>query len=137
MGSELGKLASTVLYRMVTGAGFSKENSDQAEMMKKAEEGSLILTAKLLFADALGPYRVSASWLFEKQGTDIINRYDELLERFLQKHEERAKTEGKTSENKDLMDILLEVYHDEKVDFKITKHNIKDFLLVQEINFDL
>ncbi|KAJ0038482.1 hypothetical protein Pint_24057 [Pistacia integerrima] len=27
------------------------------------------------------------------------------------------------------MDILLEVYHDDKVDYKITKHNIKAFLL--------
>ncbi|KAJ0039244.1 hypothetical protein Pint_24045 [Pistacia integerrima] len=27
------------------------------------------------------------------------------------------------------MDILLAVYHDDKVDFQITKHNIKAFLL--------
>ncbi|XP_031284221.1 cytochrome P450 705A5-like [Pistacia vera] len=47
----------------------------------------------------------------------------------LEEHELRANGDGDRSENRDLMDILLEVYHDEKSEFKITKTNIKAFLL--------
>lgn len=129
LGSEIGKLASSVLLRMVTGSGFSEENSE-AEMMKDMVEESLVLTAKFLFAEALGPLKVFASWLFEKRGRDIITKYDELLERYLEEHEVRSKRDGDRSENRDLMEILLQVYHDEKAELKITKTNIKAFLLV-------
>ncbi|KAJ0038484.1 hypothetical protein Pint_24059 [Pistacia integerrima] len=129
LGSELGKLASSVLMRMVTGAGFSEENSE-ADMMKEWVVESLGLTGKFFFARALGPFKILASWLFEKRGRDIIKRCDDLLEKYLEEHEVRANGDGDRSENRDLMDILLEVYHDEKSEFKITKTNIKAFLLV-------
>ncbi|KAJ0095545.1 hypothetical protein Patl1_17317 [Pistacia atlantica] len=90
---------------------------------------SLVLTAKLLVTKALGPFKILASWLFEKRAREIIKWYDELLEKYLEEHEARANGDGDRSENRDLMDILLEVYHDEKSEFKITKTNIKAFLL--------
>ncbi|KAJ0037688.1 hypothetical protein Pint_24065 [Pistacia integerrima] len=90
---------------------------------------SLVLTIKLLVAAALGPFKILASWLFEKRAREIIKWYDELLEKYLEEHEARANGDGDRSENRDLMDILLEVYHDEKSEFKITKTNIKAFLL--------
>ncbi|KAJ0037690.1 hypothetical protein Pint_24067 [Pistacia integerrima] len=101
VGSELGKFASSALMRMVTGAGFSEENCEA------------------------GPFKILASWLFGKRGREIIRSYDEYLE----EHEVRANGDGDRTENRDLMDILLEVYHDEKSEFKITKTNIKAFLL--------
>ncbi|KAJ0038479.1 hypothetical protein Pint_24052 [Pistacia integerrima] len=129
VGSELGKLASKVLMRMVTGAGFSEENCE-ADMMKEMAEESLVLVAKFLLANALGPFKILAYWLLQKRGRELIKWYDELLEKYLEEHEVRANGDGDRSENRDLMDILLEVYHDEKSEFKITKTNIKAFLLV-------
>ncbi|KAJ0095975.1 hypothetical protein Patl1_17246 [Pistacia atlantica] len=127
--TELGKLASKVLMRMVTGAGFSEENCE-ADMMKEMAEESLVLVAKFLLANALGPFKILAYWLLQKRGRELTKWYDELLEKYLEEHEVRANGDGDRSENRDLMDILLEVYHDEKSEFKITKTNIKAFLLV-------
>ncbi|KAJ6409255.1 hypothetical protein OIU84_008867 [Salix udensis] len=44
-------------------------------------------------------------------------------------HEEKAKREGPTMEKKDLMDILLEVYHDENAEIRITRKQMKNFFL--------
>ncbi|XP_031254881.1 cytochrome P450 705A12-like [Pistacia vera] len=128
VGSELGKIASSVLMRMVTGAEFSEENCE-ADMMKEMVEESLVLLVKFLFAESLGPFKILAYWLLQKRGRELTKWYDELLEKYLEEHEVRANGDGDRSENRDLMDILLEVYHDEKSEFKITKTNIKAFLL--------
>ncbi|XP_031284222.1 cytochrome P450 705A5-like [Pistacia vera] len=126
--SELGKLERTILFRIVTGTGISEENRE-AEMMKNMVEESVSPNTKFLFADALGPCRIFPSWLFEKQAKDIIKKYNKILERILEEHKERAKKDEERSENKNLMDILLEVYHDDKLEFKISRTNIKAFIL--------
>jgi hypothetical protein len=56
--------------------------------------------------------------------------YDEILERKLKQHEES----GERDENhKDLMDILLKVYQDDKAEVKITRIHIKALLLVSHV----
>ena len=53
---------------------------------------------------------------------------DEILERVLKQHEKNPK-----KENEDLVDILLKVYQDDKIEFKITRTHIKAFLLVSNV----
>lgn len=128
--SELGKLAGTVLFRIVTGTGISEENSEAEMMMKNLVQESVMLTAMFSFADALGSCRILASWLFEKQAKDIIKKYDEILERILEEHIHRATKDEEGSENNSLMGILMEIYQDDKLEFQISRTNIKAFILV-------
>ncbi|GMY22354.1 cytochrome p450 [Fagus crenata] len=80
----------------------------------------------MCFGDALGPLKRLAFWLYGRQAMDLTMRYDEILERKLKQREES----GKRDENyKDLMDILLKVYQDDKAEVKITRIHIKALLL--------
>ena len=69
--------------------------------------------------------------MFGKQALDLTRRYDELLERVLKDHEVRRSKNGGEREDKDLMDILLDVCHDEKAEVKITRTHIKAFFVVK------
>ena len=48
----------------------------------------------------------------------------------LVEQEEKAKRGDTHMENKDLMDILLEVYHDKNAEMRITRKQMKTFFLV-------
>ncbi|CAL8086089.1 unnamed protein product [Prunus armeniaca] len=60
---------------------------------------------------------------------DVTMGYDKLLEGMLKQHEERAEREGWDREDKDLMDILLKAYQDDKAEVKISRTHVKAFLL--------
>ncbi|CAL8134953.1 unnamed protein product [Prunus armeniaca] len=47
----------------------------------------------------------------------------------VKQHEERAEREGWDREDKDLMDILLKAYQDDKAEVKISRTHVKAFLL--------
>ncbi|KAL0006750.1 hypothetical protein SO802_008252 [Lithocarpus litseifolius] len=76
--------------------------------------------------DALAPLKRLTFGLYGKQVMDLNITYNEILERMLKQCEEG----GKSDENKDLMDVLLKVYQDDKAEVKITRNHIKALLLV-------
>ncbi|CAJ1978166.1 unnamed protein product [Sphenostylis stenocarpa] len=69
-----------------------------------------------------------------EKGFGLSTRYDEMLEKVLKEHEHKAlsRANGHHSDEEsemDLMDILLQVYHDAHAEFKITRTHIKAFFL--------
>ncbi|CAK7330755.1 unnamed protein product [Dovyalis caffra] len=90
---------------------------------------SFQLVAKMTLANLLGPSRKIGIFCFRKQLLDVPRRFDELLERILEEHEERARRDGGDREDKDLMDIVLEVYHDKNAEVKISRVQMKSFFL--------
>ncbi|KAA8520263.1 hypothetical protein F0562_014519 [Nyssa sinensis] len=103
-------------------------NDDEAERCRELVKESFKIGAKFCFGDLLGPLKWLGFWLYGKQAVEVTRRYDDLLERILKEHEEER--ENGEREDKDLMDILLEVYHDDKAEVKITRTHIKAFFLV-------
>jgi hypothetical protein len=108
------------------------EKCEDAEKIRKLVNESFELAAKLCFGDVLGPFKELTFWIYGKQAMDVSRRYDELLEKVLKEHEDkRSSSHRHGDENeRDIMDILLDVYHDAHAEFKITRTHIKAFFLV-------
>lgn len=119
VGLELMKLTNNTVCRMVM-------STRCTELL----EGSVALAGKLAVATMLGPLKKLGYWVNRKELEEIPRRYDELLEKILKEHEERAKRDSGDREDKDLMDILLKVYQDENAEFRISRSQMKAFFLV-------
>ncbi|CAJ1933969.1 unnamed protein product [Sphenostylis stenocarpa] len=138
LGSEFMKLTNNVTCRMAMSTSCS-EKCEDAERIRKLVKESFELAAKLCFGDVLGPLKQLSFWVYGKKALDVSTRYDELLEKVLKEHEHKAlsRANGHHSDEEsemDLMDILLQVYHDAHAEFKITRTQIKAFFLVSFIS---
>ncbi|GKD12453.1 cytochrome P450 93A3-like protein, partial [Tanacetum coccineum] len=67
-----------------------------------------------------------------KKLKDIIARFDVILEKMVDEHEE-ARKHTLTGQVKDLLDVLVDIKHDESMDIKLTRENIK--ALIQNLFF--
>ncbi|XP_050284003.1 cytochrome P450 705A22-like isoform X2 [Quercus robur] len=128
VGVEVMKFTNTVTCRMAMSTS-CLEREGEAEKIRDLVMESFKLAAKMCFGDVLGPFKKLGFWVFGKQALDLTRRYDELLERVLKDHEVRRSKNGGEREDKDLMDILLDVCHDEKAEVKITRTHIKAFFV--------
>ncbi|XLU57723.1 hypothetical protein S245_052371, partial [Arachis hypogaea] len=67
-----------------------------------------------------------------KRVEEIRNRFDSMMERVIKEHQEermKRKKEGEDGEIKDLLDILLDIHEDDNSEIRLTKENIKAFIL--------
>lgn len=71
-----------------------------------------------------------------KRLKDARNRFDFLMERMMKEHEdERNKrnekaVDGDHAAEKDILDILLDIYEDERSEMRLTRENMKAFIMV-------
>uniref|UniRef100_A0A5B7BNF6 Uncharacterized protein n=1 Tax=Davidia involucrata TaxID=16924 RepID=A0A5B7BNF6_DAVIN len=126
VGAELMKLTNNVTCRMVMSTGCS-DNDVEADKCRELVKESFKIGTKFCFGDVLGPLKWLGFWVYGKQAVEVTRRYDDLLERILKEHEEER--ESGEREDRDLMDILLGVYRDDKAEVKITRTHIKAFFL--------
>ncbi|KAK7846992.1 beta-amyrin 24-hydroxylase [Quercus suber] len=113
VGVEVMKFTNTVTCRIAMSTS-CLEQEGEAEKIRDLVMESFKLAAKMCFGDVLGPFKKLGFWVFGKQALDLTRRYDELLERVLKDHEvRRCKNRGEREDKKDLMDILLDVCHDD------------------------
>ncbi|XP_010542533.1 PREDICTED: cytochrome P450 705A20-like [Tarenaya hassleriana] len=120
VSEEMMKLTSNNIWRMTVGNRFSEEGGRVRELVSR----SLDMSKKLIIENALRPLRRFGISFCENQILDISRRFDELLEKYLRDHEENP-----NREDKDMMDIVLEAYHDENAEYKISRNQIKAFLV--------
>ncbi|KDP43439.1 hypothetical protein JCGZ_16726 [Jatropha curcas] len=129
LGKELMKLTNNIICRMVMGTRCSEED-DEAERCRELVHGAFDLAGKLAVATMLGPLKKLGFWLNRKELNVITRKCDELLDKILEEHEDRAKrNNGDDKEVKDLLDILLQVCQDKDTKFKISKNHIKAFIM--------
>lgn len=135
LGAELIKLTNNSICRMMMSTRCSEENNE-AEKIRILVNDTIEIATKLAFGDLFsqGPLKRLPFWLFGRKALNINVRFDLLLENILQQHEERASIHGLDRDDRDLMDILLKAYLDEKAEFKMTRNHIKAFLLVSLIS---
>ncbi|XP_038905910.1 cytochrome P450 705A5-like [Benincasa hispida] len=130
LGAELVKLTNNSTCRLVMSTRCSGDDDDEAEKIRLLVKETFEMASKVAFGDVFGwPLERLAFWMFGRHAKDVTMRYDEILEKILRQHEERAREEGLDREDTDLMDILLKVYQDHNAEFNITRTNIKAFLL--------
>lgn len=129
LGSELMKLTNNSTCKMVMSTSCS-ENGDEAARIRKMMMRTIRLATKVSYGDVLGPLKRLGFWLYGKQLADVSWEFDELFEKMLKEHEKKGEREGWEREDLDLIDLLLKVYQDDKAELKITRTQIKAFLLV-------
>jgi len=69
---------------------------------------------------------------FGKKLESVRSRYDAIMEKIIKEHEDaRRNKSGDGDETvKDLLDILLDIYADEHSEIRLTRENIKAFIMV-------
>ncbi|KAJ6892470.1 hypothetical protein NC651_025617 [Populus alba x Populus x berolinensis] len=108
--------------------GCSGSDND-AEKIKKMCETSTRLPGKLVIGDVLGPFKKIYSSSSGRKLVGELKYYDCLVERIIKEHEEKAKEGFERGDRKDLTDILLEMFKDPAAEIRLSKNDIKSFLL--------
>ncbi|CAN7097714.1 unnamed protein product, partial [Brassica rapa subsp. narinosa] len=121
VGEEMMKLTNNTICRMIMGRKCSEEDGE-AEQIRSLVTESLGLVRKFLIASTVGRLlkKVGIS-LFEKEIMEVSERYDELLEKIIKEHEDNPNQK----EDRDMVDVLLEVCADDNAEFKISRNQIK------------
>lgn len=129
VGGELLTLTNSVISRMVMGGTFCESDSD-VEDVKKMVEDTAELVGRFNVADFVWFCKGLDLQRMKKRIREIVERFDGMMERVIKKHEERRNEKGQEGEKiKDLLDILLEIHQDESREVKLTRENIKAFIL--------
>ncbi|XP_010523229.1 PREDICTED: cytochrome P450 705A5-like [Tarenaya hassleriana] len=124
MHKEIMKLTNNTICRMIIGRKWSEESGEANEIQDLVMKSNGVLR-KILIANGLRSFkRLGAKSWFEKEARHISHRYDMFLEKILVEHEKNP-----NEEQKDITDLLLEAYHDENAEFKLTRNHIKAFLV--------
>nr|DAD24821.1 TPA_asm: hypothetical protein HUJ06_026285 [Nelumbo nucifera] len=126
VGAELTRLTNNIICRMAMTTRCSGSTYESEEVRKLGDEIAK-LGGKLGLGEILGPLGKLDPFGYGKKLRNLIVQFDELLEKVLREHENDG-AEG-TNEGKDLVDILLKTSKDEKAEYKLTRTNIKAFLL--------
>ncbi|CAL9010543.1 unnamed protein product [Prunus brigantina] len=108
------------------------ENGEEAEKIRELVKESFELAAKVCFGDVLGPPKRLGFRVDGKQLMDVTMGMINFWR--VKQHEEKAEREGWDREDKDLMDILLKAYQDDKAEVKISRTHVKAFLLRSKFN---
>ncbi|XP_030526040.1 3,9-dihydroxypterocarpan 6A-monooxygenase [Rhodamnia argentea] len=127
LSKELTTFTNNVICRMVMSTRCSGTANDAKEI-NKLLKACLELAGKLSVGDVLGPLR----WFdFSGNGKKLeaaLGEFDRIVERIMKEHEEKL-ISGAVTERKDLMDILLETHNDPTAEMKITRKDMKSFIL--------
>lgn len=127
LSKELTTFTNNVICRMVMSTRCSGTAND-AEKIHELVKTCLELAGKLSVGDVLGPLR----WLdFSGNGKKLeaaLWEFDRIVERIMKEHEEKLINKSVT-DRKDLMDILLETHNDPTAEMKITRKDMKSFVL--------
>ncbi|PWA50803.1 hypothetical protein CTI12_AA451430 [Artemisia annua] len=124
---ELMKLTNNVISRMLMSERCSEDENETDDMRKLVPEISEI-TGKFNLADYIWFCKNLDLQGYKKRVKEIHRRFDQLIERIISEHEDERMKKGK-DEVRDLLDILLNISEDETMEMKLTKENIKAFIL--------
>uniref|UniRef100_A0A6N2K0W7 Cytochrome P450 n=1 Tax=Salix viminalis TaxID=40686 RepID=A0A6N2K0W7_SALVM len=121
LNCELTALTNNTICRMTMSTRCSGSDND-ADQIERLVKTCLQLAGKLSLGDILGPFRI---FDFSGNGKKLVGA----LQAYDRSMKGEAKKGFEEGERKDLMDILLEIYNDPAAEIKLSKNDIKSFLL--------
>ncbi|XP_071737531.1 3,9-dihydroxypterocarpan 6A-monooxygenase-like [Rutidosis leptorrhynchoides] len=123
---ELVKMSNNVISRMLMGERCSEDENDAGDIKKLVTEIAEI-TGKFNLSDYIWIFKNLDVQGFGKKLKEIRRKFDALIEKVMKEHEvTRAQNSVKV---KDLLHILLDVAEDKNAEIKLTRENIKAFIL--------
>lgn len=133
IGAELIRLANNVVSRMAMSKRCS-ENEEEAGDIKKSIHEIAELSGKFNLSDFIWFCKNLDLQGFKKRTRDVAERFDTMIEKIIEEHQDTRKKHKQSNdadqEVKDLLDILLDISEDESSDIRLTRENIKAFILV-------
>ena len=142
VGAQLMGLTNNIISRMALKQKCA-ENDDEAYEMRHVVDEMCDLSGKLNVQDFIWFCKKLDLQRFGKRLRDVRDRYDRLIGKIIEDHEE-AKRKRKENKNdhydeevKDILDMLLDEYEDEKSEIKLTKENIHGYIMVNIFFFIL
>ncbi|KAF9664689.1 hypothetical protein SADUNF_Sadunf16G0044400 [Salix dunnii] len=137
VGSQLIKLTNNVISRMTMSQRCS-DNDDEANEVRNLVHEVAELTRKFNLSDFIWFCKNLDLQGFGKRLKEVHERFDTMTERIIKEHEEVRKIKKETGEGdpvKDLLHILLDISEDDSSEMKLTRDNIKAFILVYNYAF--
>ena len=134
MGGELVRVTNNTISRMIMSERCS-ENEDEAGEVRKLIQETAELTGKFNLSDFIWVCKNLDLQGFRKRLKGVRDRFDAMMERIISEHEDaRRKMKRENCDGgervKDLLHILMDIAEDETSDMKLSKENIKAFILV-------
>lgn len=125
VGGELMRLSNNVISRMTLGKRCAEEE-EEAEGIRKLVKDVAELSGTFNVSDYIWFCKNLDLQGLGKRLKEVHERFDEMMERMIKEHEENS-GDGKV---KDLLDILLLKFGDQNSEVKLTRENIKAFVMV-------
>lgn len=131
VGAELVKVTNNVISRMTMNTRYSDNDKEAGEVRKVVQEVAE-LTGKFNLSDFIWFCKNLDLQGFGKRLKKVRDRFDAMTERIIEEHEEARKIRrerGGSETARDLLDILLDISEDESSEMRLTRGNIKAFIL--------
>lgn len=128
LGEQLKELTSSIITRMM----FRGRQSDSDGCGRRDEVIKMVVELNEL----AGFFNVSETFWFlrrldlqglKKRLKNARDRYDAIIERIIEEHESRKNIDAGA---RNMLDILLDIYEDKDAEMKLTRENIKAFIMV-------
>ncbi|KAK6244107.1 hypothetical protein QUC31_010516 [Theobroma cacao] len=129
IGEELMRLTNNIISRMLLSKRCSDKENEANEVQTLVKEMNS-LGSKLNLSDSLWFCKNLNLQGFRKRLKDVRDKYDILMEKIILDHKEARKKNGARSDKiKDVLDILIDISEDENAEMKLTRENIKAFVM--------
>ncbi|KAK8515133.1 hypothetical protein V6N13_122125 [Hibiscus sabdariffa] len=129
VGEELMRLTNNIISRMLLSKRCSDKEDEANEVLTLVKEMNNLST-KFNLSDSLWFCKNLDLQGFRKRLKDVRGRYDVLMEKIILEHKEARKNNGSIGDMaKDVLDILIETSEDENAEMKLTRENVKAFVM--------
>jgi cytochrome P450 len=133
VGDELLTLTNNIITRMIM-RKTCYENDGDVEDIRKMVKDTAELAGKFNVSDFIWFCKNLDFQGMNKRLKGIKDRFDTMMERVIKEHQEEKKKRKEKGEGvahvRDLLDILLEILEDESNEIKLSRENVKAFILV-------
>ncbi|XP_065856385.1 cytochrome P450 93A3-like [Euphorbia lathyris] len=131
VGGQLIRVTNNVISRMTMSQRCS-DKEDEADEVRKLVQETAGITGEFNLSDFIWFCKNIDLQGFRGRLKKIRDKFDAMMERIIAEHEDARKINKESGEGdsvKDVLDILLDIAEDEKSEMKLTKENIKSFIL--------
>ncbi|KAK8472144.1 hypothetical protein PHAVU_002G126200 [Phaseolus vulgaris] len=128
VGDELLKLTNGIVMRMAIGKSCFNIDGEAHKVTERVKECSKV-SGMFNLADYFWFCRELDLQGIGKRMKEARERFDTIIESIIREHEEARNKFTKKDAPKDVLDALLSIYEDQSSEVKITRDNIKAFLV--------
>ncbi|XP_027068727.1 cytochrome P450 93A3 [Coffea arabica] len=126
LGVELMTMTNNVVSRMAMSTRCTPA-LDESKLLWEFVKEILELAPKFALGELFGPIGKFDLFGYGKRVKALISKFDSLVEKIMVEHENELNSSNK--ERKDMMDILLEIHRDKTAEVKLSRTDIKSFLM--------